>query len=155
MLRAARARYRAGMDTPFAVPSRSPARLPQTVFLVEDSAVVRDRLLKMLRAIPEVSVLGTAESPAEAIAQIRAEPPALLILDIKLKGGSGIEVLQAVRAACPDTTVVMLTNYATPIYRDRCLEIGADYFLDKTNEFQRIASILMHLKGTARKDLPC
>lgn len=147
--------YRAGMDTQPTAPSSEPSSLPQTVFLVEDSVIVRDRLLKLLDALPGVKVLGHAATPAQAIEQITSQLPTVVILDIKLQNGSGIEVLQAVKQLCPNIVVVMLTNYATPVYRQRCLQVGADYFLDKTNEFQSIASILMRLNGTHPKDLPC
>lgn len=113
-----------------------------TVFLVEDSSLIRERLVRMLEAIPGVKVIGHAETPAEAIDQIILAQPNVVILDIKLKGGSGIKVLQAVKLHMPAIIVVMLTNYSTPQFRSQCVQAGADYFLDKTHEFQNIAAIL-------------
>ena len=113
-----------------------------TVFLVEDSSLIRERLVQMLEAMPAVKVLGHAETPADAIERINLTQPDVVILDIKLKGGSGIKVLRDVKKHMPAIVVVMLTNYATPQFRSECMQAGADYFLDKTNEFQNIASIL-------------
>jgi len=113
-----------------------------TVFLVEDSSLIRERLVQMLEAMPAVKVLGHAETPADAIEQINLTRPDVVILDIKLKGGSGIKVLRDVKRHMPAIVVVMLTNYATPQFRSECMQAGADYFLDKTNEFQNIATIL-------------
>jgi DNA-binding NarL/FixJ family response regulator len=121
-----------------------------SVFLVEDAPVIRERLLQLLEAIPGVTVIGHAETPGDAIEQIGIRHPRVVVLDIKLRGGSGIEVLQAVKQHVPATVVIMLTNYAIPEFRERCLRAGADYFLDKTNEFQKIASILGQLNCSRR-----
>ncbi len=115
------------------------------VFLVEDSAVVRERLLEILKAIPTVEVIGYAETPSDAIEQINVNPPDVIVLDIQLRDGRGMNVLQAIKRRFPAIVVIMLTNYATPAFRQSYLAAGADYFLDKTNEFQNIASILQQL----------
>jgi DNA-binding NarL/FixJ family response regulator len=133
------------MDTRAQATSAAPDFVGTSVFLVEDSSVIRDRLLEILQAIPAVKVIGHAETTADAIDQISVRQPKVVVLDIKLKGGSGIKVLETVKQRRPAIVVVMLTNYATPEFRSRCLQAGADYFLDKTNEFQNIASILEHL----------
>jgi DNA-binding NarL/FixJ family response regulator len=122
-----------------------------TVFLVEDSSLIRERLVQMLEAIPAVKVIGYAETPAEAIEQISLGHPKVVILDIKLKGGSGIKVLQAVKQQMPDIVVIMLTNYSTPQFRSQCMQAGADYFLDKTHEFQNITAILEQRNYTSRQ----
>ena len=142
MLRAAAAAYSSAMNTHInsAVPvSHS---IGTTVFLVEDSALIRERLLQLLDAMPAVNVIGYAETPSEALEQIRIRQPDVVVLDIKLKGGSGIKVLREVKRHMPAIVVVMLTNYTSPQFRIQCIQAGADYFLDKTNEFQNIASIL-------------
>jgi DNA-binding NarL/FixJ family response regulator len=126
------------------------------VFLVEDSVIVRERLLYMLAAIPGIQVAGFAETAADAIEQISLTQPDVIVLDIKLKAGSGITVLQTVKKQMPDVVVLMLTNYATPEFRQRCMQSGADYFLDKSNEFQNIASILQQYnEGTSVEKQSC
>jgi DNA-binding NarL/FixJ family response regulator len=130
------------MDAQVDATSALPDFIGTTVFVVEDSLLIRERLLQMLAAMPAVRVVGQADTECDAIDQIVARQPNVVILDIKLKSGSGIKVLQAVKQLMPAIVVVMLTNYATPQVRSKCLGAGADHFLDKTNEFQKIASIL-------------
>jgi DNA-binding NarL/FixJ family response regulator len=116
------------------------------VFLVEDSEMIRKRLVSMLADISSVEVVGHAEDAGEAVAGILSAKPDVVVLDIKLKAGNGIEVLQKVKERMPKAAVIMLTNYATEEYRKRCLEAGAEYFLDKTNEFEQLRPIIQQLK---------
>jgi DNA-binding NarL/FixJ family response regulator len=117
------------------------------VFVVEDSSLIRERLLTMLNAIPAVSVLGYAATATDAIEDILSALPDVVILDLKLIESSGIHVLKAIKQRMHDVIVIMLTNYAIPAYRKACMHAGADYFLDKTNEFQKIPEILDQLKS--------
>ena len=142
MLRAAAAAYSSAMNTHINSAVSVSHFVGTTVFLVEDSSLIRERLLQLLDAMPAVNVIGYAETPSEALEQIRIRQPDVVVLDIKLKGGSGIKVLREVKRHMPAIVVIMLTNYTSPQFRIQCMQAGADYFLDKTNEFQNIASIL-------------
>ena len=121
------------------------------IFVVEDSELIRERLLSMLASMSGVEVIGHAETAGDAIAGILAVRPEVVVLDIKLKGSSGIEVLQTIKRRLASVTVIMLTNYASEEYRKRCLEAGAEYFLDKTNEFEQLCPILHQLKRNAQE----
>jgi two-component system, NarL family, response regulator DevR len=112
------------------------------VFLVEDSDLIRERLCAMLGGLRGVEVVGYAATAADAIAALPQLKPDVAVLDIKLKAGSGMEVLRAIKHLMPALDVIVLTNYATEEYRKRCLQAGAEYFLDKTNEFDQLPSIL-------------
>jgi len=114
-----------------------------TVFLVEDSEVIRERLLYMLGEVPGTEVVGHAETADSAVAQIAAIRPAVVVLDVKLKESSGMQVLRVIKQQMPRIVVIVLTNYASPVFRKRYEEAGADYFLDKSNEFEVIRTILM------------
>lgn len=116
------------------------------VFLVEDSALIRERLLRLFEGLGGVEVVGDADSAPDAIAGIAAATPDVVVLDIKLRNGSGIDVLRHIKGFLPHISVIMLTNYATGEYRRRCFEAGAHYFLDKTNEFQKLQGILRQLR---------
>jgi len=124
------------------------ATVPSTthVFVVEDSELIRERLVSMLAGLSGVQVVGHADNAADAIAGILAGKPDVVVLDVKLKASSGIEVLQTIKHRMPATAVIMLTNYATKEYRRKCLEAGAEYFLDKTNEFEQLRPIIAQLK---------
>jgi DNA-binding NarL/FixJ family response regulator len=112
------------------------------VFVADDSAPVRERILAILKEIPDVQVVGHAEDSIAARLLITALQPDVVILDINMPGGSGIEVLHEIKQQTPAPTVIMLTNYSQPQYRRRCLDAGADYFFDKSTEFEMIRDVL-------------
>lgn len=114
-------------------------------FIVEDSPSIRERLAGLLDGIEGVSVVGAADTPATAVAGILRTRPDLVVLDIHLIGGSGIEVLREVHPQVPGVVFVVLTNHPNPQYRRICMEAGASYFLDKNTEFTRIGEIVAGL----------
>jgi DNA-binding NarL/FixJ family response regulator len=133
------------MNQPDPLSETCSRRLATRVFVVEDSAIILVRLLAMLRGVPGVEVIGHAESAGEAIDKIVAAGPDAVVLDLKLKGSSGMKVLEVVKQRMPAVAIIILTNYATAEYRRLCMDAGAEYFLDKTNEFQNLPSLLGRL----------
>jgi DNA-binding NarL/FixJ family response regulator len=119
------------------------------VYVVEDSAAVRERLLEMIREIEDVEVVGEAETYAAAVAGIMSTRPDVAVLDIKLAddSGSGIDVLAAVKKGLPAMRAIVLSNYATPQHMKASADAGAEYFLDKSAEFERISEILEQMKN--------
>jgi len=113
-----------------------------TVFLVEDSPAIRLRLANLLNKIDGVSIVGEAESAATAIEGILRTRPDAVVLDIKLVGGSGIEVLRKVRPVEPSIRFIVLTNNADVQYRKVCMAAGADHFLDKASEFEKVKHLI-------------
>lgn len=117
-----------------------------TVFIADDSLVVRERLVAMLSELAGTKVVGQAGNVSTAISQIRKLKPDIVILDIKMPGGSGIDVLQNIKQAEAAPVVIILTNYPFPGYRQKCLQAGADLFLDKTTEFDQIPTLFETLR---------
>jgi DNA-binding NarL/FixJ family response regulator len=113
-------------------------------FVVEDSPLIRKRIIEALEKSGNFEVLGYAESEAEAIESIERLHPAVVITDIRLKEGSGIEVLRRRRRYPyhPAPKVYVLTNYAYPEYKQQCSLMGADDFFDKSSEYDRFLSTL-------------
>jgi DNA-binding NarL/FixJ family response regulator len=111
--------------------------VPVKVFLADDSALIRDRVAAMLvdRAM---DIVGQAETPQGSIDGILAVHPDVVVLDVQLEGGSGLEVLRAVRQVDPRIAFVVFSNNAGPAYRKRYLGEGAQRFLDKTTEFDQL-----------------
>ena len=122
------------------------------VFVVEDSAAVRERLLEMIREIDDIEVVGEAESFDAAVSGILDTRPDVAVLDIKLAddGGSGIDVLAEVKKGLPAMRAIVLSNYATPQHMKASADAGAEYFLDKSADFERIAEILTQLKDETK-----
>lgn len=112
------------------------------VFIVDDSPVVRDRLVEMISELPGISVVGHADIAFEAIEAIRRLRPGCVVLDISMPGGSGMHVLETIKRETPAPTVIMLTNFSHDQYRQRCRQLGADHFFDKTSEFEKVLDVL-------------
>jgi two-component system response regulator DesR len=108
------------------------------VFLADDSAPIRQRIAAMLP--PATVVVGEAETPQGCIDGILSTHPDVVVLDVQLVGGQGLEVLQAVRAADPRVAFVVFSNNSQPGYRKRYLAAGATRFLDKSTEFDQLAA---------------
>ena len=109
-------------------------------YIVEDSPVIRESLIATLEELVPVKVVGTAEDEASAVAWLtRAGNEAgLVIVDIFLKSGSGMGVLRTVQLMHKERKVVVLSNYATPDVRRKCLELGADRVFDKSDEIDAL-----------------
>ena len=112
------------------------------VFVVEDSLEVRKRLVAMLATVPGVNVVGEADSVRAAAAGVLATAVDVILLDLQLLDGTGLDVLLQVKPVRPDIRVIVLSNLAGPQYREASLAAGADVFLDKSHEFGRVPEIL-------------
>jgi DNA-binding NarL/FixJ family response regulator len=116
------------------------------VFITDDSAIVRQRLVTMVSALPEITVVGQAQDGPEAVDAIRRTRPDVVILDIRMPGRNGIDVLHQLKKMQPAPKVIMLTNYAYRQYREKCEAAGADFFFDKSTEFDQIPQALEQVR---------
>ncbi len=116
-----------------------------SILIVDDSAVVRDMLRQMLAKLEGVTVAGECESPAAAIESIQADRPDIVVLDIQLVNGSGLEVLRAATKDHPGVKIIVVTNFAEDVYRKRCLEGGAYAFYDKNSDLHALRQTLQGL----------
>jgi len=123
------------------------------VFIVDDSPVVRERLARMIGELPGIDIVGQAEIAFEALNAIRKLRPAVVVLDISMPGSSGIYVLETLKREEPCPMVIMLTNFSHDQYRRKCLQLGADYFFDKTSEFEKVIDVLRELPDGGDKSL--
>jgi len=112
------------------------------VFLVEDSPLLRERLEKMLAAIPGAQTVGHAPTARGAIAGIEAARPDVVVLDIRLEEGSGFDVMRAVRPVAPQIAFYVLTNFAHEGYRRMAEKLGARGFFDKSREIAALQAAL-------------
>ena len=115
------------------------------VFIADDSAVMRERLIEMLSELPEIEIISQAEDGLQATNIITKLNPDVVILDIRMPRGNGIDVLQNIKKNNPALIVIMLTNYPYPQYRKKCMKAGADYFFDKATEFEKVTEVLKKL----------
>ena len=110
------------------------------IYIVEDSSVIRENLIDALHENAPIEVVGTAEDEASAVSWLATSQNRcdLVVVDIFLKSGSGLGVLKAAATAGLATKLVVLSNYATPDMRRKCLELGADRVFDKSNEIDAL-----------------
>ncbi len=115
--------------------------------VVEDSALIVQRLYSVLSEIHFINSIAHAKNGEEAITLMKLINPELVLLDIKMPGINGIEVLKYIKQHHQKILVVMLTNYSNMQYKELCLGLGADYFLDKSAEFDQIGEIINSMKS--------
>ena len=123
------------------------ANSPVRVFIVEDSPLIRKRIMDNLCSIGGFVVVGFAESEDDAVAAITETEPDVVVTDIRLKEGNGIEVVRQVRQASLTSPpkIYVLSNYASPEYRHECELVGADAFFDKSGEYDRFLDTLQRV----------
>jgi DNA-binding NarL/FixJ family response regulator len=117
-------------------------RDPLRVVLADDQTVVREGLVTLLGLLPGVEVVGAAADGVEALAQVAARHPDVLLVDLRMPRCDGVEATQRVRAEHPDTEVVVLTTYADDESVLGALQAGARGFLTKDADAESIARAL-------------
>jgi len=117
------------------------------VFIVEDSPLIRKRIMDNLHSIGGFIVVGFAESEDDAVAAITETETDVAVTDIRLKEGNGIEVVRQVRQAslASPPKIYVLSNYASPEYRHECELVGADAFFDKAADFETLAGLVREI----------
>ena len=116
-------------------------------YIIEDNATIRENLVGTLEELASVRAVGWAETEEAARGWIAAHRGAwdLMIVDLFLKQGSGLGILEASRDRAPHQRVVVLSNYATPDMRKRCAQLGADAVFDKSNEIDALVDYCLAL----------
>jgi len=116
-------------------------------YIVEDNATIRENLIDALQELASVTTLGWSETENAAKEWMAAHRGQwdLLIVDLFLKQGSGLGVLDASQDRGRDQRVVVLSNYATADMRKRCAQIGADAVFDKSNEIDALVDYCLAL----------
>ena len=117
----------------------------QRLLLIEDSALLRERITAMLTVPGLMQVAASADTEGAAVARIIAEHFDVMIVDVELREGSGINVIRAARGlngTRPRPLIIVLTNYSLPAVRERCMAAGADHFLDKMQQFSELRPLI-------------
>ncbi|WP_127121108.1 response regulator [Chryseotalea sanaruensis] len=116
------------------------------VVTVDDSPIIAERLQTILAQIDHINFVGNANNITSALSLIDHAQPQVVILDINLEADlpdlNGINLLIMLRKKYLNMKIIMLTNITHLQYRNTCLANGADYFLDKSNEFEKITEIV-------------
>jgi len=112
------------------------------VLLVEDSLPIRQRLRSLVTESGLAQVVAEASSVTLALAEFERVAPDAVVLDLQLSDGTSYAVLEAIKRSRPSCRVIVMTNFAEPESRQRCLEMGVDHFLEKSTDFERVPALL-------------
>ena len=118
------------------------------ILIVDDSYDVLERLTDLLTTSDLNKKVKCFNSALEALLQFKDDFPSIIILDINLPGLTGIQMMSKVRNMnITQPVFIVLTNTTISSYKRECLNIGADYFLDKSKDFLQIPIIIKELKS--------
>jgi len=118
------------------------------ILLVDDVNIVLQKMKMFLSIVPSVNRVDTADSADKAYSLLESNQPQLVVLDVNMPGTSGIDMLKKIRSSeRPRPVVVMLTNQKEKIYKDTCLSLGADYYMDKSKDFLCLPEIIRELSA--------
>jgi len=117
------------------------------VYYVEDCFEVRTRVSRELAHIDGIELVGCAERAAEAIACIRRSRPDVVVLDLQLREGTGIDILRELRNDDRPPLMIVLTNQSDSTSRERSLKAGARHYFDKSTESHEFLALLARLAG--------
>jgi len=121
------------------------------LLVVDDSAEVRARIASLVRDIDGLDFVLEAENAARAVDLARAMRPDFVILDLNLPGRSGLDILPLLKGLLRAPTVLVLTNHAGGAFAHRCRELGADYFFDKSKQFQAAIDVVRSAVAARRR----
>ena len=119
--------------------------MPIQLLIVDDSDLIRASLRALLGSVAGIAVIREATTLAEALDSVRRDPPTLVILDLNLPDGLGIDIIQQLKQRSPTLWLAVLTIHADPLYRQRCLALGADWFFDKATETDPLLEVVRQL----------
>jgi CheY-like chemotaxis protein len=114
----------------------------KSILIVDDSLIIAERLQAMLRGLNNTGAVESVGNYPLAVQRLTDASFNIVCLDINLPGKSGIELLRHIKAAYPQIVVIMLTNQSSDYYRTICKRLGADYFMDKSTEFDHVPFII-------------
>jgi DNA-binding NarL/FixJ family response regulator len=124
-------------------------------FIVDDSEVVVERVRALLSDIEGLEFIGQATNANDAVEAILKQKPDVVILDIRLIGENGMNVLERIKKEHAPPVVIMFTNYPYPQYREKCRKLGAEYFFDKVTEIESFVKVLRMLaQDPSQGELP-
>ncbi len=112
------------------------------VLIADDSSELRERVKMLLAEVKAVDMIREAENVRQAIECVRESAADVIILDMRMPDGTGLDVLQAIEKRDRAPIVIVLTSFPYPQYRRKCMDAGADFFFDKSTEMEKVIEVL-------------
>ena len=116
------------------------------VIIADDSTIMLDRLQQMLLSLTDVEVVGTFSNGTDALSALHKLKPDLAILDNKMPGIKGVDIIREIRKEDSKMKLMLLTFYADTYYREQAMNAGADYFFSKSDDFEKIPELIDQLR---------
>ena len=117
------------------------------VFLVDDHAIVRQGLAELINDQPDLMICGEADGPAQTMKLIGAAAPNIVVLDITLNGGDGIELCRQIKETHPDIAILMLSMHDEQLYAERALRAGAIGYVMKSAPQETVMAAIRKILG--------
>ena len=115
------------------------------IIIADDSKLIRDRIAERVELIDNVNVVAQTTNSFETIEEINIHKPDVLILDIRMPEGSGINVLKYIQKNKTKIVTIVVTNYPIIQYKNKCFELGTDFFFSKATEFEEVFKLVEKL----------
>jgi YesN/AraC family two-component response regulator len=112
------------------------------LLIADDCEIIRHRIIKQSKMLANLVIVGEADNGNTALEMFRKHEPDFMILDLRMPGLTGLQILEKIKNGHHHTRVCVLTNYDYPQYRKFCHNHGASYFLCKNHEFEKLQDIL-------------
>ena len=124
------------------------------VIIADDSTPIRERIIKLLSSVPNVEIAGEAIDGVETAVMVRKTKPDVVVLDLQMPKLSGLEILPRIKEIVPPPVVVVLTNFSTGPLKATCIRKGADFFFDKSTEFEKAIAVIEKMSDAQSHILP-
>lgn len=124
------------------------------LFIADGSALGSAKLITLLSDVDNLEITGFTQDSFVALESIRKNTPEVLILDIEMRGGSGLNLLRQLREEFPSLKIIVTSNSSTEQYRNKCKQYGADFFFDKSTEIRSVPDAIRQLVTTGRQASP-
>jgi DNA-binding NarL/FixJ family response regulator len=115
------------------------------LLIADDSELIRTRLLGLFECLPGIDSAHTADTLAQTLESVRRLRPTLVIQDLHLSDGNAIQIINSLKLLEPGMGIAILTNDASEFNRRKCFEAGADWFFDKSTEFESLLEVVRKL----------
>ena len=124
------------------------------VLLADDSQLILDRLQEMLHDFKGAEIVDSLKNGKDALNSIIRLNPNLVIIDISMPGMTGLQVLEAIKKEkyYPNTKFIVLTFYASNYFREKAMNLGADYFFSKVDDFEKVSTVINNLLALEDKN---
>ena len=124
------------------------------VVIADDSVLIRERLQEMLSKFEQIEIVASLKNGVETLKALRTLKPDLAIVDIKMPGLSGLEVLTKIRKENKGMKFVILTLYSSDYYQQMAIKDGADYFFSKVDDFEKVSVLISDMLKKEEIDGP-